>query len=629
MDATMLVDRAMKKKQPIGKKICDDVTKFLKFRKEFETFWTTMEEAYRRRAYETGEKDKDSLDEIYPGRVYRIVHTTESQLFSNNVKFFIENFGPRLGGDVQVVCEDLTNSDWIAEGELTREVRITLRDCTKKGVAVMWTSYECDYDEEEKEDRRPKRRKKSTTAPNESAIESQVETAVASRLINEPDEDVEASFEVDSRAVRERIVSRRISPWDLLIDPDARSIYTAAWVGRVVFADLETVKEYEFFSNTADLKATSRKLYMERTGRSSSEASTENSDDSTSDKIMLYEMFTRESDGSWTMRVIDAESGAVIREKEGAYWIGHPASILDWNADGETIFAQSDLLTIYTELLAERLVGTKTADGFARQQDNATYYRKDAIDPKEMKAHYDSAVGKMIGISLPNDVQDIRTAVTRLPESTQAGEVLNYLMYLDRTIGMTTGMSPNQMGQALKSGTTATEASTISQYATVATAHKAAAVELFLADIATKRLGLAIQFYDVNTIVKILGQTAGQLWSNVAWVKSDVTGGMRISVRPGSSRAVSDDVRAQRMFSVIETIGKFPAVSAIINPVTLWKELFRSIGIDSNSGLFVSDNPAVLAQVLQAAQQAMAQPQGSAPASGAKPSSEAGMAQTQ
>jgi len=604
---------------------------YFKFRQKFEGFWLAVEDGYRRTEFEAKGSFQDQLKQIYPGRVYRIVHTTESQLFSNNAKFFVEGYSPRLGGDVPPMLEDLTNSDWSCEGTVTKEIRTVIRDAVKYGFGVAWTSYECDFEEEKDEDKRPKKRKQEINNPMLNEVTSNLEATMGTALAGQPEEDPGVSFETDARMLREEIVTRRISPWHFLIDPEAASIDTASWVGRVIYADLEAVKSYEFFTNTRGLTATPKTQYYKKIGRSSVDTPNLNEDEAEDDKILLYEIFSRNKDGSWTMFVIDADQGNILRKVEKPYWCKHPATVLGWNYDGDCVFPQSDLLTVYTEILAERLVSTKALDGFAREQDDVTYYDEESIEPKAIFGHLDPAVGRMVPVKMGPNKQDIRTIIHKLPREGRSPEVLNYLGFIDRTIGMTMGFSPNQFGQALKSGTTATEASNISQYATVATAHKAAAVETFLGEVATKRLAMAAQFYDAETVARILGPEAAGIWARLNWVEADIRAGLRIAVRPGSARAISDDVRAQRLATAIQMSAQNPVAQQILNQMTLWKEFFRAIGLDMNSPLFNSDDPAMLAQLQQAAvmQQMQGGKGGSAPSAETVPSGEAGMMQTE
>jgi hypothetical protein len=610
-----------------GEYFINAVEKYFKFRQKFEGFWLAVEDGYRRTEFEAKGSLQEQLKQIYPGRIYRIVHTTESQHFSNNAKFYLEGYSPRLGGDVPPMLEDLTNSDWKAEGSVTKEVRTILRDASKYGLGISWTSYECDFEEERAEDNRPKRRKDLIRNPMKESMVSELETKIGVGMMSVPDEMSGVSYETDARMLHERIVTRRLSPWHLLIDPEAGSPETVSWIGRVIYADLIAVKEYEFFTHTKDLQATPKKRYYQKIGRSSNDSPNLNDEEADDEKIMLYEIFSRNRDGTWTLKVMDSESGTIIREVDNPYWCQHPANVLGWNYDGDCIFPQSDILTVYTEILAERLMGTKALDGYARQQEDVTYYDSESISPKEMYGHTDPTVGRLVPVKMGPNKQDIRTIVYKVPNEATSPEALNYLAFIERTIGMTMGFSPNQFGQALKSGTTATEASGIAQYATVSTAHKAAAVEMFLAEVATKRLAMSAQFYDVETIAKILGPEAAGIWAKINWVEADVRSGLRICVHPGSARAVSDDVRAQRLATAIQMSAQNPTAQAILNQMTLWKQFFKAIGLDMNAPLFNSDDPAELAQMQQMAMQQMQQQGGSAPAAGGMPSSEAGMAQ--
>mgnify|MGYP003475808267 CR=1 FL=1 len=148
-------------------------------------------------------------------------------------------------------------------------------------------------------------------------------------------------------------------------------------------------------------------------------------------------------------------------------------------------------------------------------------------------------------------------------------------------------------------------------------------METFLSEIASKRIAMEAQFYDVETIARILGPEAAVIWSNIDWVEADFRCGIRVCVRPGSARAVSDDVRAQRMMTAIQMASQNPIAQSMLNQQTLWTEFFRSIGMDMNSPLFNSPEM----QQMELQKQQLAAGGGSAPGAPSTASSEAGMAQ--
>lgn len=628
----------MGESQPVGRRrpgatkdaeyYCEAVRAYLKYRTNFEGFWSAVESGYRRMEFEAKGSRCNDLKEVQPGRVYRIVHMTEGSVFSNSTKFFVEGYSPRLGGEMPPLLEDLINSEWQTETFLTREARVSIRDGSKYGTGILHTSYECDFEEERKEDTREKQREMAVENPQFEQVVGELETAAAMMDAQLPEEVGEATFETDSRVRREDIVTRRISPWHFLVDPDASSLETAQWVGRVIYADLQTVKEYEFFKNTAGLQPTPKSQYFRIIGRENGAENQDNHQEAMSDKIALYELFIRQRDGSWDLLVITADDGIELRRVKAPYWHGHPYAVLGWNADGDTFFGQSDLLPVWTEILSERLVVTKAMDGFAREQQDVTYYDSETITEKDMYGITAPDVGRLVGVKLGPNKQDIRASILKVPKDSKTPEVLNYLGFLEKQMMVSSGFSPNQFGQALKSETSASEAANIAEYATVAQAHKLSATELFLAQVAFQRTALACQFYDSTTITRILGADAAALWVKAAWTKRDIQNGLRVCVKPGSSRRVSDDMRLQRDMMALELSAKDPMAQAILNRVTLYKQLFRDAGFDMNSPLFTSSDPAVLAQLQAAALQGVMG--GQAPAEGGgitTPSGEAGMQQ--
>lgn len=608
------------------------VRDFVEYRRNFDGFWTTVEEAYRQRKYEPTWTDKDALAQLYPGRVYRIVHMTEASVFSNSLKFFLQGYNPRVGDSAVRVCEDLVNADWETESALTREIRLVARDASKYGIGWALTSFECDFEKERKEDTRPEARAMAVEDPTQAAALESLEAQMAVAEMAGAEELRTPTFEMDSRVLRGDIVTRRISPWLVGFDPEATCAEDLRYIFRFIYAPLEAVKSYDLFENTEELEPTSRDEFLRAIGRTEDDNTVLKNFAKRGDRVLIIELFERNlTTGGWELNYVPWNGGKLLRRVESPYWFGHPFRACSWNFDGDSMLPQSDILPVYSEILAERLLLTKAIDGFAREQADTTIYDKRAI-PSETNLYTpaDPEIGKWIGVDVPTGLPGVGAVVAKLQKDSKSPEVLNFLSIIERSIMTSSGFSPNQLGQPLKSDTSAGEAQNIAAAASAAQAHKLGGMELFLSQVAFQRLALACQFYKPPRVAKILGSTASDVWATVQWTEADVQNGLRVAIRPGATQPVSDAVRAQQCMTVIQLVANSPIAPFLVKEPRLWEVLLRAIGFNRGSDVMV---PLTDQQVEQLNQMILALKMGGGGSTGSSaappsaPSSEAGAAQ--
>lgn len=557
---------------------------FFQSRERWESCWRVAEQEYNVGKWRD-ERIYD-VDELKPARAYSVVATIESMVLANRPKFFLSGFTATDTEGAVPVFEKALNNEWRDDFKLVGEMRLCVRDAAKYGVGVMMSSYDAEYEleTEEADESAEAIRQLHADDPVLSAAASEVESELAKQAMLEGPEALRETFEGDSRAVYNKVISRRISPWDFLIDPDCTSLDDAKWVGRIIVADLESVKADSMLKNTDGLKATGA---MDKRGRFQNRDRNPNQDHlSPYELIHLYELFIRRPSGRWDLVLMAEGSDDFLRHEKDMYWIGCPYKALRWNQDGETFFCQSDLQLVLSEIVAERLLFTKVFDGYAREHSDTTFYSERlGISEEELNAAGDPITGKYVKVadSKLRERMPLQNYFFKIPKDVKSPESINLLGMLERAMQVSAGLGPNQFGQALKSGTTATEAAEVGSYVKGRGANKFAAVEEFAALVAKDRMGLMAQFYDAADIGRLAGQDAADIWSTIDWTRADVQHGLSISVEPGSTRATSEEGRINQLTTFIATIMQNPAVTAMFDLPAMFLELFRLYGFHDGS----------------------------------------------
>jgi len=535
--------------------------------------------------YKVGKKVNQgiyNLEEIRPARAFTIVATIESMILADKPKFFLRGYTAIDEEDVAPIFENALNNEWMHDSSLLRESRLCARDCAKYGIGVMLTSFETDTFPDPDEAKKTRDSLASDATLAAAAAEKKLTEAKQEAILT-PEERIE-TFEADSRIYRETISSRHIPVDSFLFDPDASGPETAKWMGRIIVAELDAVKNDPNLTNTEGLVA-NVEISMDSNLVKLDDTDTRYRDyEQPYDLIILYELFIRRPGGLWDMVVIPQDQDIILREEKAPYWIGNPYKVLRWNEDGEEFVPQSDIQVVLSEILAERILMNKVFDGYSREHVDTTFYDARAgLSEEELHAAADPLVGKYVKVTGLQPNQNLSTIFWKLSKDAKSPEALNVLSMMERSIQLGVGLGPNQFGQALRSGTSATEAAEVGNFARSRGANKFAAMEEFISAVAGDRIGMTAQFYDTTNVQRTLGDEAAEVWATIEWTRADVQRGLQIIVEPGTTKRQSDELRANQIIQVLGIANQDPVLRSLLNMPEFFKELFKTMGFHEGS----------------------------------------------
>lgn len=569
---------------------------YLDRRRAHEGFWRKVDANYHQRHIQghsgfARDAMYEDLQEVRPGRVYSYVHTIEAMTFNRNPKLYIKGMTPRVNNETQPVMEAALNNEWWTDRRLVRETKLANRDCTKFGIGVVMTTYERDpgtatRDEELSAEIRASR----ANDPVAAALADELEQEISDRESELPARIDVGTYELDDRVVRGKVVTRYIPTWQFLCDPDASCLDDARWVGRAILADYWAVREDPMLENTEDLLPASRKELREW-------LDTDDDTHNPYDRVLLYELFERQTDGSWKMVLFAPGVKKLLREVDRPYWIGQPYSLARWNEDGREIFAQSDLQNLWTLYVSEVLLSTKVVESYAREASDTLFYDKSGGE-FEMAGIIDPDVGKLVGIE-GDPTKPLQHRFYKPPKDPKSPEALNLLAMLERAFQVASGLGPNQYGQALKSETSASEANEIAQMTRARGGHKNAAMQDFVSDIALKRLGLMAQFYTRSQVKRLVGKELGAKWP-IDWQEGDVRDGLQVIVQPGSMAPESDAVRVQQSIALLQLVSQNPVLASMVNMPELMKKLLNGMGFSEGDKVLMTEDARAVSESMAA-----------------------------
>jgi hypothetical protein len=568
---------------------------YLDRRRAHEGFWKKVEANYCQRHLTGDDMTRDALyedlEDVRPGRIYTYVHTIEAMTFNRTPKMYLEGGTPRVNDETRPVLEAALNNEWWRDRRLPKETKLANRDCTKFGLGVVWTTYEPDPGVPTRESELADEvRTARATDPIGAALADEAENMESDSLSELANRVETGTFEMDDRMVRGRVVTRFIPAWQFMCDPDASCLEDARWVGRMILADYWAVREDPTLLNTEELTPASRMEIREWL---------DGDDDMQNpyDRVVLYEIFERQANNGWKHVVFSPSVEEPLRVQDDPYWIGHPASLLRWNEDGREIFAQSDLLNLWTVYVSEVLLGTKVVESYAREASDTLFYDKSGGE-FEFGAITDPDVGKLVGVE-GDPTKPLQHRFYKPPKDPKSPEALNLLGMLERAFQVASGLGPNQFGQALKSETSASEANEIAQMTRARSSHKNAAMQDFVADIAYRRMGLMAQFYTRAQVKRLVGKELGRRWP-IDWQKGDVRDGLQVIVHPGSMAPENDAVRVQQAISLLQIINQNPVLGTMINIPELMKKVLHGMGFAEGDKILLTDDAMAAAQSMGA-----------------------------
>jgi len=566
------------------------------YKEEFEPFWATVDELYRPSQFE---KNQDVtydrvVQQVKPGYVYSFVHGIESMILANNPKLFVQGYPARFEENFVPHIQDVLNRDWTLHGRMGGEVRLCVRDAIKKGVSAVETTI---VSSGERKDEIDSKEDDELIRAIGAQLRSE-DAAIEARKSQPP---VERTFEHDSRVMVDQIVTKFIPIEHFVCDPDANNNYDWKWAGTGFWADLDRMKKDDRLRNVGKLEAT----HMPEGAMSGG--------DSPINLVYMHRMYYAQDD-HWRMCLYNREHEVIVLKEEDPFWIGCPMRTLSWNTDGRSLYGQSDVLPVVSQISQLHTLYSKTTDAFARQSQKTTFYDQAAgIPDATLNAIMDPSGNKWVPINRSSG-QPLAASFYEPMHGNISPEAMNLIMLLERSIQQSAGMSPSQMGQIMKSDTSAQEAAQLKAGSDARALHKFEAVEEFIGAVAQQRLGLMAQFYDATKVARIGGPKAAEAWEHLDWTREDVQHGLNIKVEPGSTRSVNDDTRTEQLLNVLRLVGQDPGAAMLIDREELYRRLFKHMGFHDSGNLV--RNKEEVAMIMQRAAQMQAnqpQPQQGAP----------------
>lgn len=522
---------------------------------------------------------------IQPPRIYSYVQGLEAQLFARNPKFFVRPMSARQE-KLASTLERHINAEWMLDAALHSEMHLTIRDCAKTGWAWVLTEYIATNAKKAQKTR--KMRSELAARLQQDPMMQAIATEVISTAATGPDSvqygDYGPTYERNDRVSYNKIISRRISYWQMACDPNATCLEDAEWVARNIIAPLDAVKADKNFKNTSKLRAnaTLRGVFSDR-----SRFQAQDSDASIPDAyqyVSIWEAYIKNDEGGWDFKIFAEGHPEWLYEEEDRFDLGCPYSLLRWNHDGDSLFTASDVQQVLDIISEEANLRSRLYDATMREMEDLYVIDSNIIQEQQISSIANvPGVGTIIPVPGVSQRGGLHNVMALLPKTQKSGQLLSYLAIIQQNIELGTGLGANQQMQAMKSDTSATEAAEISNWAKTRADVKHFFFDQFVTDIATKRLQMACQFYTADDIAQTAGKEGAAFWLSENFTPADIKHGLSVAVEKGSMQPVSDAQRAQLYTTMLQEAMANPIAAQLYNVPEIARRLVEARGVPQGS----------------------------------------------
>ena len=396
------------------------------------------------------------------------------------------------------------------------------------------------------------------------------------------DEDIAASVpNTRMEIVEDQAFVERISPFDMLVDPEATCLEDAKWIVQRIVRPLHEVKKDKRFKRSVrqGLEADSGVRY-----RWNNDTEREEYSDLV-ERVSIFQYYNIE-DG--TMCVLSQTgSDFLLDPTPMPYSFGHPYVMLRNYDVPDTFYPIGDLSQI--ESLQEELNKTRSQMVNHRKRYARKYlYHERSFGPEGREALESDEDGRFVPVVDEN--RNLGDIVVPLAQTPLAPEMYNHSHLIEADINTVSGVSEYQRGQMPETRRTATEASIIADAGNARAADKLATIEIIISKVARMVMQLMQQYMTEAQMIRVTGKDDQEYF--IAYTRDDIIGEYDFSVEGGSTKPLNETARRHQAVALMHAMA--PLVGVVVDPAELVKHVLQyGFGIDDAEKFIIQQQPMV------------------------------------
>jgi len=488
------------------------ITSSKQWRKEesYDATWKRLIDLYRGQHYEHFSDE----DRILVNMAFSTVNVIAPSISVNYPKITVAAVDPENAAQA-VIAEAVVNY-WWRHREIKSQFRRGVKDLLIVGHAWMKVGYKYVEEEEIGDD----------TDNSESDTEKNYTQTTYNVLEDTP-------------------FVERVSPFDIFVDPDGISMDDIKWICHRVrrpISDVRTDKRYNR-SVRAEVSAVSFSRY------STEESNHRKINDKDEGYADIYEFYDLRNN---TVSVFsDSGDSFLIKPQKMPYAFGHPFVMLRNYDVPDQFYPIGDLEAI--EPLQRELNSTRTQMMNHRKRYARKYlYREAALDGNgraALESDEDNIMVPVIGDFPLGDV------VSPFPALINPPEFYNQSAMIEQDINAISGVAEFMRGSVSEIRRTATEVGLLQDAANARTADKLATIELGVANIGKRLLGLSQQFLTGTQVARIIGKDGDAVW--IKYDRDYIAGEFDFEVVGGSTMPNNESARRAQALDMMNAMTSF------------------------------------------------------------------------
>lgn len=357
----------------------------------------------------------------------------------------------------------------------------------------------------------------------------------------------------------------RVSPFDMVVDPEATCERDLRWIAQRVIRDLQEVKDDETYDARArhkvqaDMSIASDDVYnQDRSDRAL--------DDDEHDRVTIWEFYDLLL-GEWA---VFAESGDGFLVKPGKIPYDFDNCYIQFrDYDVPDVFYPMGEIEA-VETLQEELNKTRTQQVNARKQYVRKFIGREAALSERARTALTSEIDGDVAL-VEEDDRPLTDIIIPAPSLTFDPQIfIAHSTQIVNDVQMVTGLSDYQFGQMPDTRRLATEAMAVEGSTNARSSYKLTKVEHTLAIVGRRLLQVMQQYMDTERVARISGPGGEMMFHYNA---EDIKGEFDLDVEAGSTQPKNDMIRRQEAVTLFNTLA--PYMGTLVDPQALITNLLQ------------------------------------------------------
>ena len=373
----------------------------------------------------------------------------------------------------------------------------------------------------------------------------------------------------------------RISPRDMVIDPDSTCEQDMRWLAQRVIRDLDEVRADERY-----VKAVREKVEPDAALRGRRDSMDDRwKKDPEVARVTVWEFYDLKDNTVCAF----AEGGDryLMEPEKIPFASGHPYVMLRNYEVPDQFYPMGELEQI--EPLQMELNETRSQMMNHRRKYAPKWLYRSGSFGSAGRAALESRISNTF-VPVEDENNPLSELIIPIPASPMDAGLYNYSEVVEADIDKVTGVNEYARGATPEIRRTATEAAIIQDNANARAADKLALIEGGISAVARKVVGLAQQFLSAEQAAYIVGPNDAQLWFTFGW--KDVEGEFDFEVEGGSTEPLNAQTRRQEAISLLQAMG--PLVGTVVDPYELTRHVLQYGFNVKNPEKFLMEQPPMM-----------------------------------